>query len=79
MSGISRYASTFGGTRKRVVGVALGLLWLTLRDRHAERATVSAIVSYQPVVVEAASSAQRRGGSEIPVCQRGLGTPDAPK
>ena len=24
----------FGGTRERVVGVALGLFWLTLRDRH---------------------------------------------
>ena len=29
------YAHNFGSTRQRVVGVALGLLWLTLRDRHA--------------------------------------------
>ena len=66
----------FGGARQRVVGVALGLLRLTRRDRHpgADRERqrqLPAGCSRDGLVGPAA------GGGEIPVCQRGLGIPDA--
>ena len=35
MSGTTQVCLDAGGTRERVVGVALGLFWLTLRDRNA--------------------------------------------
>ena len=38
---------------------------------------VSAHVSHQPVVVDDGLVGPAAGGSEIPVCQRGLGIPEA--
>ena len=60
-----RYASMLGGERERVVGVALGLLRLTLRDRHAG-ARRQRQHRYQPVVAATASSAQRRAATRSP-------------
>ena len=66
-----------GAEHKRVVGVTLGGLQLTRRDRDAgadrqRRRRVSAGCRREGLVGAAA------GDGEIPVCQRGLGTPDAP-
>ena len=55
----------FGGTRERVVGVALGLSGSPGAIATRARA-VSAHISHQPVVVDAASSAQRRAAARSP-------------
>jgi hypothetical protein len=65
-----------GAARQRVLGVALGLLRLTRRDRHAGAG------GQRPRQPQAAAGRDRlvgpaAGGGEIPVCQGGLGIPDA--
>ena len=65
-----------GGERERVAGVTLGLLGLTPRDRHARADR------QRPRQVPARCRRNgllgpATGGGQIPVCQRGLGVPDA--
>ncbi len=71
------YTSISAARVKRIVGVTLGLLWLTVRQQNASAPCqrprqVTALRRRHGVVGPAA------GGSEIPACQRGLGTPVAP-
>ena len=63
---MARCASMLAADRERVVGVALGPLRLTLRERHGRRASVSANISHQPVAVVTVSSARRRAATESP-------------
>ena len=76
MSGIEQVRLDFGGTRERVLGVALGLLRLTRRDRHAGARCQR---PHQPPAGRGRDRlvGPATRGSEIPVCQRGLGIPDA--
>ena len=71
-----RYASTAGGARERVVGVAFGLVWLTLRDRHAgarrQRRRQEPAGRRRDRLVGPAA-----GRDQIPARQRGLRTEDA--
>ena len=48
------------------MGVTLGLLWLTLRDRHAGARRSAPCDRNAPVVVDTASSAQRRAATRSP-------------
>ena len=76
MSGM-RVRLEFGGARQRVVSVAFGLLRLTRRDRHPGARRQRPSAEHQPVVVDDGLVGPATGGSEIPVCQRGFGIPDA--
>ena len=66
MSGTHRYASTSAARRERVVGVAFGLLGLTLARSPRGRASSAPAHRYQPVVAATASSAQRRAAIRSP-------------
>ena len=63
----------FGGARERVVGVALGLVWLTRRDRHAgarrQRHDQKSAGCCRDGLVGPAA-----GREQIPARQRGLRT-----
>ncbi len=72
--GTAQVSLNFGGAPERVMGVAFGFFWLTLRDRHPgadrqRRRQVPAGCSRDGLLGPAA------GGGEITVGQRGLGIP----
>ncbi len=75
---MNRYASTSAALGERVVGVAFGLVWLTLCDRHAG-------ARGQRVRQERARRCRHRvvgpaaGRDQIPARQRGLRFEDAPR
>ena len=55
-----------GGTRERVMGVALGLVWLTLLRSPRGRASSARPTGTRPHDVDTASSAQRRAATRSP-------------
>ena len=71
-----KYALHAGGDRERIVGVAIGLFWLTGARSPRGRAPSAPPTECRPVDVMTASSAQWRAASQIPVRQRGLGIRD---